>query len=534
MKLRFLIPVFALLFLLSCGDDPISSDEFNDEDQQAIENDENVPHDDENSAGGNDSDSNTDTTHDDADSTDDSGDSQSGNDADNADSNDDTSDSQPENDSDNADSADDSDNNVPDNNDTTGDDDADTSDTANDTDEQEDQDNPETDEDSTTDTDSEQNDADQDSGSETEEELTVELPYNEDPVDLTLTLIPKINKIDVLLLVDIGHTSMSTAHDNLKANKNAVISGIRTKIPDSAFGLVNFGLFGANVYELAQPITTDANLLKNQIDAIVPKTSGTATDLKKRYHTHALWEAASGEADYEQVAHKVSGTTQYSSITIPAVDCSGQEGTIGGACFREGSMPLFIMATDNAFNDLTYDNFGEWKQGEPKTKPKAAEKMNGINAKFIGFSLATLSTSKLPQDLGYISENTNSLTLSNEKFVISETSDNWATKIAEAVINLKENIKLEVKAEFKHVDNEYSVADTTSFVKSFYPTAVQTVKAGSAASFDVTFENKIHENNDCAPHIFYITVEAAGEGLVLDSRDIKIVVPGRECTESLK
>ncbi|MBR4489977.1 hypothetical protein IKP13_05015 [bacterium] len=317
---------------------------------------------------------------------------------------------------------------------------------------------------------------------------------------------------------------MSTAHDNLKANKNAVISGIRAKIPDSAFGLVNFGLFGEHVYNLAQPITTDPNLLKNKIDAIATKTTGL-----KRYHTHALWEAATGEADYEQVAYKNSiGETSYISINVPVADCSGQEGTIGGACFREGSMPLFIMATNSAFNDLSYENFGEWKQGEKKTKLKAAEKMNGINAKFIGFSLTNLSTSNLPKDLGYISENTNSLTLSDENFNISATSDNWATQIAEAVNTLTDNIRLGVKAEFKHVDNEYSVADTTSFVKSFYPTAVQTVKAGNTASFDVTFENKIHGNNDCEPHIFRITAETVGEGLILDSRNIKVIVPGKE------
>ena len=269
-------------------------------------------------------------------------------------------------------------------------------------------------------------------------------------------------------------------------------------------------------------------MLKNKIDAIAPKTTGL-----KRYHTHALWEAATGEADYEQVAYKNSiGETSYMSINVPAADCSGQEGTIGGACFREGSMPLFIMATNSAFNDLTYDNFGEWKQGEKKTKPKAAEKMNGINAKFIGFSLTTLSTSNLPKDLGYISENTNSLTLSNENFVVSETSGNWAAKIAETVTNLTENIKLKVKAEFKHVDNEYGVADTTQFIKSIYPEAEQTVKAGTKLIIEtVTFENKIHENNDCGPHTFYITVEASGEGLVLDSREIKVVVPGIECPD---
>lgn len=535
MKLRFLIPVFAFLFILSCGDDPISPDEFNDEDHQAIENDENVPHDDENSESGNDSDGNTDTTHNDADSTNDSGDSQSGNDADNADSNDDTSDSQPDNDSDDTDSADDSDNNVPDNNDTTGDDDADTSDTANDPDEQEDQDNPETDEDSTTDADGEQNDADHDSGSEIEEELEVTLPYNGDSVDRTIELGTEIKKIDVLLMVDLSGF-ITAAHDNLKANvKTALIDRIRAKIPDSAFGLVTFGTIEQkNQYNLAQPVTTDPNPVRNAVDAIEKVTSGSST-----YHALALWEAATGEENHEQIAFSnTAGYTDYSrSFTIPAVDCNGQEGSIGGACFRENAMPVFVMASAKAFLDLTKTY--SWTNGgnKMKTKPIAVEAMNSINAKFIGFSLeGTSSSTKPTSDFKYIAEQTSSQTLSNDIFNVTINADDSALsyQIAEAVKNLADSIKLSVKAEFKHVDNEYSVTDTTSFVKSFYPTAEQTVKAGSAASFDITFENKIHENNDCEPHNFYLTVEAEGEGLVLDSRNIKVVVPGRDCTESLK
>lgn len=538
MKLRFLIPVFAFLFILSCGDDPISPDEFNDEDHQAIENDENVPHDDENSESGNDSDGNTDTTHDDADSTNDSGDSQSGNDADNADSNDDTSDFQPDNDSDDTDSADDSDNNVPDNNDTTGDDDADSSDPTNDPDEQEDQDNPTADEDGITDNDGGENDADQDSGEEPDDDeydFEVVLPYNGGSIDKTIDFGTEIKKIDVLLMVDLSGF-ITAAHDNLKANvKTALIDRIREKISDSAFGLVTFGTIEQkNQYNLAQAITTDTNKVRNAADTIEKVTSGSST-----YHALALWEAATGEENHEQIAFSNSiGDTDYSrSFTIPAVDCSGQEGNIGGACFRENAMPVFVMASAKAFLDLTKTY--SWTNGgnKMKTKPIAVEAMNSINAKFIGFSLeGTSSSTKPTSDFKYIAEQTSSQTLSNDIFNVTINADDSALsyQIAEAVKNLADSIKLSVKAEFKHVDNEYSVTDTTSFVKSFYPTAEQTVKAGSAASFDITFENKIHENNDCEPHIFYLTVEAAGEGLVLDSRNIKVVVPGRDCTESLK
>lgn len=531
MKLRFLIPVFALLFLLiSCGDDPVISETDTDDSAETQDESENVPHDDENSESGNDSDGNTatdsdktgdntDTAHDDADSTDDSGDSQTDKDADNAD------------------SANDSDNNTTDNDDLTVDDDADTSEPANDTDEEEDSDNPTADEDSITDNDIEQNDADQDSGIEPEEDeydFEVVLPFGGGSIDKTIDFGTEIKKIDVLLMVDLSGF-ITAAHDNLKANvKTALIDRIREKIPDSAFGLVTFGTIEQkNQYNLAQAITTDTNKVRNAVDTIEKVTSGSST-----YHALALWEAATGEENHEQIAFSNSiGDTDYSrSFTIPAVDCSGQEGNIGGACFRENAMPVFVMASAKAFLDLTKTY--SWTNGgnKMKTKPIAVEAMNSINAKFIGFSLeGTSSSTKPTSDFKYIAEQTSSQTLSNDIFNVIINADDSALsyQIAEAVKNLSDSIKLSVKAEFKHVDNSYGVGNTADFVKSIYPEAGKTVKAGDAASFDITFENKIHENNDCTPHNFYITVEAAGEGLVLDSLRIKVVVPGKECGDSI-
>ena len=110
MKLKFLLPVFALLFILSCGDDPVLPE--TDLDSEASDNNENIVPDNENSENGNDSDtdSNSEKTDDNADSTDDSGDSQ------------------PDKDANDTDPADDSENNTPEDNDTAADDDADTSD----------------------------------------------------------------------------------------------------------------------------------------------------------------------------------------------------------------------------------------------------------------------------------------------------------------------------------------------------------------------------------------------------------------------
>ena len=518
MKLRFLIPFFALFFLLSCGDDPVSPEAENDNQSHGQEEGGKVVPDDENSDNENGNGGKSDSEHgsetcddcdeddedvfepEETDNTADDSDTAADADADPADSGDDQ-DTAPEQDDADSEFDDDDDSD-------TGDNDADT----------------------------ESGDDDTDPGSDTgeEDELEVVLPYNGGKVYKTIKLNTAINKIDVLFLVDL-YSSISAAHQNLKDNvKTAIVDEITSKIPDSAFGLVEFGTFEQDVFVLEQAVTTDRNLVGTKFKNIVSGTKGSRV-----YHNFALWEAAAGIADYEQIAYKNSiGETSYMSINVPAVDCTGQEGSIGGGCFRENAMPVFVMASSRKFNDMTYDNFGEWKQGTKKTRPIAAAEMNGIYAKFLGVTLTTTSTTNPKDDFKYIAEQTKSQTMSNENFniAVSHNDETLSTQIADAIKNLTDNIKLNVKAVFTHNENEYGVENTTAFVKSWDPGMSNDnyMKAGDTASFDITFENTIHENNDCEPHIFYITVEAKGEGMVLDSRKIKVIVPGKECSEPLR
>lgn len=367
-------------------------------------------------------------------------------------------------------------------------------------------------------------DTDTESGEESDE-LTIELPYNAPAVDKTITLNTKINKIDVLLMVDRSGL-MATAHANLKANvKTAILDAIRAKIADTAFGLVKLGVVeNGDAYELSQYITTDDNKIRNAVDTISSATNGSET-----YHNLALWEAATGEANTETIVY---ANPKSAKNEIAAADCSEQEGSIGGACFRENSMPVFVMMTNDKF--LIQSKLGtNWSTGSYKTNSMVNDRMNAINAKFIGVYVETNSSTDPAQDFERIAKATDSIKAADSYFNTSVSADSadFSAKIAEQVNSLTENILLKVNAGFKHAGNEYGVKNTADFVKSFYPAAAQTLKTGTPASVDITFENKIHENTTCDPHKFHIAVEATGEGLVLDSRTITVVVPGKDCGE---
>lgn len=553
MKKGFFILFLAILFVFSScsGDDPVEEEEISDNSQEnsGISDDS-----------GNQESSDTSLPDPDA------------SDNENSEKNDDGSNSKPDDDKTNDDGTDD-------NGQATGDDDASTdsngdsdepqsdddtdsgSGTTDDTDQTDgDTDDPDDDTDADADTADPDEDTDVDTGADSgEDELTVVLPYNGDPVKKKnwLTLETKINRIDVLLMIDL-YSSMFAAHQNLKDNvESAIIDGIRAKIPDSAFGLVKFGTVEKNVYTLAQPVTMNPISVLNKIEDIVEADENEQEQITgfRTYHGLALWEAASGEADSEYLILCKDNFTcndnnpQYRTININPVDCSGAEGCIGGACFRENSMPVFVMASSRKFNnftraiDATRPKKDEWRENAngntytlEKTADKAAKKMKEINAKFIGVSYKTTDPDNgfTTVAKGTASQDT-AATPNYFNISVEDGDSEFSSKIAEAVKNLTENIKLVIKAKSKHVENEYGVADTTQFIQSSNPDlkdpTEKTVKAGTQLVIDpITFKNTIHQNTTCEPHTFKVTVEATGEGLVLDTREITIIVPGKDCS----
>lgn len=356
-----------------------------------------------------------------------------------------------------------------------------------------------------------------------EDAFYVLLPYNGEPVVQHLKFSTDIQKVDVLILVDLSG-SMIDEHTNLKNGiKNTIIDGVRNEIPDSAFGLVKFGTLQDDPYILSQPITMNADAVKSAVDGI---TDCNGSD---EYHTHALWEAACGEGDYEDIKTSnmfgtCTATTQHSDFTVAPVNCSGQLGSIGGACFRDEALPIFIMASDEGFTD---DDFCGWKDGSRKNRDMAIEKMNAINAKFIG-----LDSGSSMSDFNYISDGTGSNDGAGTRFNFSVNADGsgFSNAIVDAVIALTNNIQIDITTKVKHVPNAYGVEDTSKFVKSISPESFPDVKPGQQVTFDVTFENTFYQNKSYDSQVFTATISVLGDGAFLDTRDVVIVVPGADYT----
>jgi len=344
----------------------------------------------------------------------------------------------------------------------------------------------------------------------------VVLPYKGDSQVRTLNFHTDIKKVDVMILVDLSN-SMSGEHSNLKSGiKTTIIDGVRAKIEDSAFGLVKFGTLGSQVYTLAQPITTDAEAVKSAVDTI--KTCSGADE----YHALALWATASDEATSGSIKGPQDGTK---TVTTNPPDCSAYPGSIGGACFRDESMPIFIMATDEKFVNFTGTTV--------KSASAAIEKMNAINAKFIGLNSSTkaITANNPHNDFNAISEGTGSKDGDGNpfNFTIADNGTGFSDAIVDAVIALTSNIQIDITAKAKHVANDFNVADTSKFVKSISPESFPDVKPGQEVSFDITFENDdVYKNDSRDSKIFRAAISVLGDGAFLDTRDVVIVVPGAD------
>ena len=344
----------------------------------------------------------------------------------------------------------------------------------------------------------------------------VTLPYKGDPDVRTLNFSTKIQKVDVLIMVDLSG-SMMEEHANLKEGiKSTIIDGVRSQISDSAFGLVKFGTLESQTYSLAQPITMDADAVKSAVDGI-SDCGGS-----EEYHNFALWAAASGEYKYEDICYSknVFGSCRTESVTSNPPDCSAYPGNIGGACFRSESLPIFIMASDESFGDGSWKS---WESGSRTTRDMAIAKMNAINAKFIG-----LDSGSSMSDFNYISDGTGSNNGAGNRFNFKVNADGtgFSQAIVDAVVSLTNNIQIDIAANAKHVANDFGVEDTSKFVKSISPESFQNVKPGQEVTFDITFENDFYKNESYESKVFTATISVLGDGAFLDTRDVIIVVPG--------
>ncbi len=368
-----------------------------------------------------------------------------------------------------------------------------------------------------------------------------------------------IVKADILFLVDLSG-SMGEEITNLKTGiTDVIIDGVAAQINDAAFGLATFDDFrGINnnatypsfddhIHQIKQPVTTAQADIEAAVAALGYLSNGGQEPQIESLYQSATGEGFDGKFDYlynNPPNHYPD--TFYPHIASAA--CSGEEGSIGGACFRELAMPIFIMMSDEAFTSWIFNtDYFVWdadpQYDQPHTRDQAIAAMNAVNAKFIGInSFVSAGWNVSPEvDFKAVGTGTGSVDALGNPFYYDVGGDGsaFSTQIVDAILELTHNVKLDVATQNESVANPQSI-DTTQFITSVVPhlplpgngydtkdlVSFYGVKPGTLITFAVTFRNDIFEPQDMEATLFTAWIHVIGEGTLLDSRQVFIIVPG--------
>ncbi len=342
-------------------------------------------------------------------------------------------------------------------------------------------------------------------------------------------------KVDILIFVDLS-ASMSGEHEKLKKRiVDTIIEGIQAEIPDTAFGLATLGTLGFDPVTIEQTVTLDTGKVERAVKGIA--VGGGFAE----YHEYSLLAAVTNDPIEQKVkwcdsSADGSSCDHYSTedYSLPAFSCpTNALGTRGRACFREDSLPIVILASDEKFNHNGDDmKPWEWLAGEEITIATVVAAMNDIHAKFIG-----IDSGSAMHDFNTISNGTDSLdgTYRPFNYTIASDGSGISQQIVDGVKEMVTSVRLDVSTKPIHVPNGYGVTDTTAFIQSVTPNRFKDVTPGTPVEFDILFENKdaqtgkcIYDNQRTETALFSARIDVLGDGVPVDTREVFIRVPGKD------
>ncbi len=414
----------------------------------------------------------------------------------------------------------------------------------------------------------------------------VVLPYGDPDAELrTLDFSTDIQKADIIISIDLSG-SMSSKIENLKNDiSSVIINGVNNKISDAAFGLSTFASWRDLPYALNQPITKNVTDVETAVDNLNYPKGGWYEPVEETLYQLASGAGLSGvtvTVDEQMYKKNTSGIyEEYSAswpyysnnggaanrdIEISAADCNSELGNIGGACFREDALPIFVLIADEPIsghdmekeyflstsNGVTnlYSMDGRWVTGEGHTLDNAINAMNNINAKFLGIysddtsivdSQGNSITQNPIEDFTYISEATGSVDDSNEPFIYEVATDGtgMSNNIVSGIEDLVNSIRLDVTTRTSSITNTQNI-DTTQFIKALKPfnsdpsngyqskdnSTFFGVHPSTTVTFEISFQNTTYAPQTESAEVFKAKIDVMGEGTLLDSRDVFIIIPG--------
>ena len=240
--------------------------------------------------------------------------------------------------------------------------------------------------------------------------FSFDLPYKGLSRSQDLTFKPSVRRADIGYVIDTTG-SMTGTIKNLRASLKTVITSVSAKIPDTAVGvgdhrdfpIAPYGNGGDWPFKLQQRVTTDLTAAQAGVDSLIAGGGGDGPEAQ----LEGIYQIATGSGFRSSGVSPLVWTAKFD----PAIgfDATKGHGTIGGAGFREDSLPIVILATDAPFHHEAGDTDAPGAGGatypysasaftgtsadqKPKTVAAAIAALGAIGAKFIGVSVQTGTT----------------------------------------------------------------------------------------------------------------------------------------------
>lgn len=357
----------------------------------------------------------------------------------------------------------------------------------------------------------------------------------------------------VLEMGDIGFIidttcSMGGTINAMATEFNQIVTDLTSILPDAAYAAAGhddyaYGSMGSpgtdKPFYLMQQITTDSAAMQAGLSALRTHSGADGPESG----TEAVYQAVTGDGyDQNCDGHYDANTDVYpfiASADDPFGGTGGEYydastvggGTGGGLGFREYSLPVVVLATDNYMRDPGSSN--SMYNSTPGGCPLDASMDDTVTAfldagaRFVGVSVN--GSTPYPQMVD-LATRTNSLAdLDGDGEAAEPVVETWSgssTEFRTTLVNAIQQLVAGVK--FSRIDLAVE-GDVYGFVTSIDPAYYEDLgveDTGTLLDFTLTFRGVVASTTE--DQLFRLTLNVLGDGTVLVAqKDIIVVVPGR-------
>jgi hypothetical protein len=361
---------------------------------------------------------------------------------------------------------------------------------------------------------------------------------------LQVPFTPEIIQADVLFVLD-STCSMTDELETMANNFSQVVSDIN--IPDLAFGVAEFQdyamdpfgfwWFNDKPFRLNQQITTSTGLVQQALNGLTP-IQHDGGDFPES-SLEALYQALTGfgyDMDGDNVLDATPGTAGNADVppfianggdafggAAPGINAPGTPGTgtIGGAGFRAGSVPILVYTTDNLMRDADQPaTFGLPPAGSnPAGLSDVVGAAANLGAKFIG-----IGTDPTPQaQMNGLANQTGSLADLDgngtvEPMVFVGLDNQVTTFVIDGIEALTDSGVFDLTLEVD--DGAYD------FVVDIQPALAPAVTVGTSVTFEVTLYPGVPLIPQDQVFVFPMQILGDGVGVLAEWELVLVVLAG--------